>query len=695
MNKFSNLVFAAVLLFGGCANSNWINTEEINYEPVGVRISKRSLDGMIVGETRQLSVSIIPSEVHDKSVNWYSSDVSVVSIDHDGKLKATGTGEAKVYVVCQANNALKDSCIVAVTGTSGIKIYDHLLDEEVEPEVIFIRNTTGMRDFRLFVAVHNSYDTSVNIKSSNPEVADVVIKEIDGQQGFTIVPGQVLGKTTVNIQSKANEDVAASFVVALETVSVTGIKLSLSEDGSNASADLSDAITVSHEKSVRVVFSIDKEGVGTPENTKVTLKSDNTSVAVVDPEGTFDQATQTVSFMVRMVDNPANAPEGKAVITATSDDGGFAAKFTVTAKCPVVESIKLSANVSDPILAGDTYKISYELEPEDAYVTDVKWSSPDESIATVDQSGLVSVKKDFVFDSANASATEIKIRVTSIANPSACAECQIRPYQYVEATGVMITDQWGNRLRGTSSTTAKVTSGNASTNNACMQYCAGSGSNKKTLFNDSKEWAVASPAVAGVEKVGCIPVWLTATPYPYTYPTIADPQQPFYWSCYSNSRFAIAGEGYEDGSSATGWPGYSKDDGKSRLFLGHTCKFFTGHSSSGADVTYVRVFKYKPGQENSANKSKTLLFRFSVHTIYKNNANYGNNLIKNEDGTVAVFRALNLGGIPNPFDDPCPAHWDGPMPVLGTYWPLNVDGSPTGTELTWKGAPVPEKIIEY
>lgn len=697
MKKLSYLTVSAILLFGGCANSNWINTEENHYEPVGLSLSKHTLEGMIVGETKQLHTAFTPAEAQNKAVLWSTSDDAVVSVDGTGLIKAVGIGEAKVYVVSEADQSLKDSCAVSVSGSSGIKIYDHLLDDEVEPDVVFIRNTTGSRDYRLFVAVHNSYDTSVSIKSSDPEVADVVTGEIDGQQAFTVVPGQKLGTTKISVQSLANEDISASFNVILETVSVTGIKLSLSEDGANASDALTDVITVSHEKDIRVVFSTSKPGVETPENTKVTIVSSNTSVATVDAEGTFDQATQTVSFKVRMVDNPANAPAGQSVITATADDGGFSATLTVTAKCPVVESIVLAATESDPIHAGDSYTVSYRLSPEDAYIQDVQWSSADEAVATVDANGVVTVKEDFAFDPENASATEIMIRVTSVGNPSVYSECKIKPYQYVEATGVMVTDQWGNRMRGTSSTTSKITSGNASTNNACIQYCAGSGSNKKENLNVVKEWANASPVVAGVEKVGCIPVYMTATPYPYTYPTIADPDQPFYWSCYSNSRFPIAGEGYEDGSSALGWTGYNKDDGKSRLFLGHTCKFFTGHSSSTGDVLYVRVFKYVPGGANNGDNSKILLFRFSVLTTYKDNPDYFSFLsnLKNEDGTAKVFAPVNVDGIPNPLDDPCPAHWTGPSPVPGTYWPLNDDGTPTGETRTWGDIPVPSAITEY
>ncbi|MBR5702623.1 MAG: Ig-like domain-containing protein [Bacteroidales bacterium] len=696
---FTVLNLIALFLLCSCTNTEWINNDPVVFEVEGVSVSKHNLSGLLVGETRQLYATCTPAEAQDKSVVWSSTDEGIVTVDENGLLKATGEGEASVVLASKAKPQLTDTCKVSVTGASGIKIIDYLLDEEAEGHVTFIRNTMTSRDYKLVVAVHNSYDTSVDVTSTDPEVADVVTKDLDGAQGLSVVLGTKLGTTTIKVQSVANNDVSASFQVTLETVSVTAIALSLNADGSNSGQNIEEAVTVSYTKPVRVVFTTDKEGIGLPENTGISVVSSNTAVATVDPTGTFDPATQTVSFNVYMVDNPANAPDGFSIITATSDDGGYTATFKAKAKCPGISGITMNMTESEPIHAGETLQLSYTLVPEDSYLKTVKWSSANEAVATVDQNGLVTVKDDFVFDSTNPAATEINIRVESATDATIYSECKIKPYQYVQATGVMITDQWGNRLRGTSITTSKVTN-NPNGSEACIQYCAGSGKNKTDNFSELKSWAVAYPPVPGeggtvIDKVGCIPVYLTATPYPYTYPTIADPDQPFYWACYSNSRFSIAGEGFEDGSSALGWTGYSKDDGKSRLFLGHTCKFFTGHSSSTNDVLFVRVYRYDPGKANSSTQSKTMLFRCVVYTIYKNNPDYGNTLVTNADGSVAVFRFLNTEGIPDKFPDPCPANWTGPMPKPGVYWPLNDDGSPKGTTATWGDIPVPTALTEY
>lgn len=688
------LLSLAALALTACGDSDWLGDGNVYYKPKELTLSKSSLSELIIGETRRLYASFDPAETTDGEISWSSSNDAVATVDENGAVRATGLGDAVITARSTAYPEIEATCAVSVTVEAGIRVYDLLLNEPVDGRITFVRNSTGNRDYFFEVFVHDTFDKSVTFETTNGEVVDVEEKELDGRTGFTLVPGQELGDATITIQSTRNDDVRAEIPVSLKTIKVTGVALSLNEDGSEASDVLAGSLTVSHTKAIRVVFSTDDEEIKIPENSLVHVESSNTAVATVDAEGTQDPATQTVSFNVYMVDDPANAPAGNSTITVKTDDGDFEATFTVTAKCPGVEQIVLGQTLSDPILAGQTLQMTYKTVPEDAYIQSVQWSSADESVATVDANGLVTVKADFAFDPANCEATEILITATSDDASAAAASCKLRPYQYVPATGVMVTDQWGNRMRGTNSTTSKITSPDNSY--ACIQYCSGGGKNKTAQFSDAQSWAVASPAMEGVDKVGSIAVYLTATPYPFTYPTIADPDQPFYWACYSNSRFSIAGAGYEEGNQATGWTGYSKDDGKSQCFLGHTCKFWTGHSSSTADVLFVRVWRYVEGQSNdkNTNKSENLLLRFAVHTTNsKHNDDIGNPSLKNSDGTARVFNFLNTGGISQPFDDPCPVPWTGPMPRPVGYYTLDDSGAPAQLK-TWGDIPVPTKLTE-
>lgn len=589
------LLSLAALALTACGDSDWLGDGNVYYKPKELTLSKSSLSELIIGETRRLYATFDPAETTDGEILWSSSDAAVATVDENGSVHATGLGDAVITARSTAYPEIEATCAVSVTVESGIRVYDLLLDQPVDDRITFVRNSTGNRDYYFEVFVHDTFDKSVTFETTNGEVVDIEEKELDGRTGFTLVPGQELGDATITIQSTRNDDVRAEIPVSLKTIKVTGVALSLNEDGSEASDALAGKLTVSHTKAVRVVFSTDDEEIKIPENSRISVESSNTAVATVDAEGTQDPATQTVSFNVYMVDDPANAPDGTSTITVKTDDGSYEASFTVTAQCPGVQQIVLGQTLSDPILAGRTLQMTYKTVPEDAYVQTVQWSSADESVATVDANGLVTVKADFAFDPANCEATEILITATSDDASAAAGSCKLRPYQYVPATGVMVTDQWGNRMRGTSSTATKVNS--AADNFACIQYCCGSGKNKTNQFNDTQSWAVASPTIEGVGKTGSIPVYLTATPYPYTYPTIADPDQPFYWACLSPSRFAIAGAGYEEGNQAQGWKDYKKDDGKSKCFLGHTCKFWTGHGATTQDAPVIRGRTKTPKEE--------------------------------------------------------------------------------------------------
>lgn len=66
---------------------------------------------------------------------------------------------------------------------------------------------------------------------------------------------------------------------------------------------------------------------------------------------------------------------------------------------------------------------------------------------------------------------------------------------------------------------------------------------------------------------------------------------------------------------------------------------------------------------------------------------------KNDDGTARVFDFLNTGGISQPFDDPCPVPWTGPMPRPVGYYTLDDSGAPDQFK-TWGDIPVPTKLTE-
>ena len=109
-------------------------------------------------------------------------------------------------------------------------------------------------------------------------------------------------------------------------------------------------------------------------NKTVTWSSSNTNVATVSSSGLVTAKYVTTA--------------GTATITCTANDGsGVKATCTVTVKPIEPTGITISPS-SKTIDVGETFQASYTLTPTNA-VTTVTWSSDDESIATVTQTGVV------------------------------------------------------------------------------------------------------------------------------------------------------------------------------------------------------------------------------------------------------------------------------------------------------------------
>ena len=99
----------------------------------------------------------------------------------------------------------------------------------------------------------------------------------------------------------------------------------------------------------------------------------------------------------------------------SSDDNTFTVKLADTELMlyKAVESVALDVDLS--IEAGKTAKITSTITPSDATNQDLEWSSNDESVATVDEEGVVTAQ----------GAGTATITATSVDNPDAKATCEV------------------------------------------------------------------------------------------------------------------------------------------------------------------------------------------------------------------------------------------------------------------------------
>ncbi len=106
-------------------------------------------------------------------------------------------------------------------------------------------------------------------------------------------------------------------------------------------------------------------------NQNVTWSSSDDNIATVDENG-----------LVRAV------AVGEATITVTTNDGGFTASSAITVEAVAVTGISLNTSTAT-LNVSETLQLNATIQPENATNQNVTWSSSDNSIATVNENGLV------------------------------------------------------------------------------------------------------------------------------------------------------------------------------------------------------------------------------------------------------------------------------------------------------------------
>ena len=108
-------------------------TEPPVLEPQPVQVNGVTLDlvtlNLIIGNTQQLTATVLPSNADNKNVTWTSSNSSVAQVSSSGKVTAKGEGTA-IITVTTKDGGYTASCMVTVSviHVNGIQISDTTLN---------------------------------------------------------------------------------------------------------------------------------------------------------------------------------------------------------------------------------------------------------------------------------------------------------------------------------------------------------------------------------------------------------------------------------------------------------------------------------------------------------------------------------------------------------------------------------------
>ena len=302
---------------------------------VGVELDITEADLKVGVDELQLNAIVEPSNSMDYDIAWTSSDEAVAVVSETGLVTPVGPGEAQITVtVDRAHQAV---CVVRVTQPAEGVTLDYT-------ELTLQRGTSQVLVATVTPATTNVKD--LQWTSSNPDVAAV-----DAEGKVTAV---ALGSAEITVTTVDGGHIAVCQVTVIQKV--TGVAL-----------DVETATLRIGEQTLQLNANVAPEDAT---EKSLVWSSSNTGVASVDENGLVTPL----------------AP-GETDITVTTVDGGFTAVCKVTVVQPVL-SITLNAATIN-INPNMTFELIAQINPSNATNQELEWTSADETIAVVDQNGVV------------------------------------------------------------------------------------------------------------------------------------------------------------------------------------------------------------------------------------------------------------------------------------------------------------------
>ncbi|OZG53569.1 Bacterial Ig-like domain (group 2) [Pseudoscardovia radai] len=323
-----------------------VTVKDAEPQPVpvtGVTISTDSLK-LVEGQNGTLTASVTPSNATDKTITWESSDPSVATVN-GGIVTAVKAGTATI--TAKSSNGKSATCTVTVNPATV-----PVTGVSVTPSIksLYVGDATQLT---ATVSPSNATNKTVTWTSSNPSVATV---DANG-----IVTARAQG--TASISAKAGSYTAYSTInVTAKTVAVESVSVSPATVGVKVGAATRLTATVLPANAT---------------DQSLTWISDNQSVATVDANGVV-----------------TGVKEGTAKITAFTKNG-VSGEATVTVSAVSVPVTGVSLSPSNPsVVEGATTRLTATVAPANATDQSLTWISDNQSVATVDQNGVVTgVKK--------------------------------------------------------------------------------------------------------------------------------------------------------------------------------------------------------------------------------------------------------------------------------------------------------------
>ena len=273
----------------------------------GVSLDKENIS-LQSGESVQLTAAITPSDATNQALSWSSSNTNIAWIDGNG-IVVGGREKGKAVITAMSSNGKYATCTVSNTAQDvparTVKIASKYFSAGTSQYTIRTAGTgiMGGDTFELEAVLDPKYTTDT-LEWTTSESSVVSLVSLNGKKHTCLVRAKGNGSATITVEAKGEDGT----VHAKGTISLT-LDLTIPVE----SVRVNPYALVYFEGETQQLRAIIYPDDAT--NKQVTWSSSNPKVATVSSDG-----------MVQCV------MEGKAVITATTKDGGKTATCDVTVR---------------------------------------------------------------------------------------------------------------------------------------------------------------------------------------------------------------------------------------------------------------------------------------------------------------------------------------------------------------------------
>lgn len=355
---------------------------EVKPRPLVSIAFKEAKYGIVKGKERRFSVSDLvfnPENAYDKSFEFSVTD------EGDAATKSYNDDHSEVTITPYEQNPISITVTskvdANVTATASIEVGDQIVvpAKIKEAEGFDVPKTLYIGEMQSLTIPTVIYPENYNVGVTTTWTSDnEAVLAVDAASGaITFAEGAVPAKA-VNVTVTAsfkNENEEAASVAKTFTFEVRQPVTSLKWQDAEGSA-ITQLEMKQHETPVAHAFIA-------PETA-----SDKSIAYTIEPEGiiSYDEATGTITA----------TGYGRATITATATNDATAdnGRQPVVAALDVAVTampVEITINGYDHYWVGKEFQLSATIEPEAASAAILAWSSSNPDVATVDESGLLTV----------------------------------------------------------------------------------------------------------------------------------------------------------------------------------------------------------------------------------------------------------------------------------------------------------------